>query len=255
MPSLKEQLLILLAEGVLFYLSDPCRLFKIGTPYTPGTVYQAIRRLEQEGLVKKSKKEKKTHLRLTDHGKRFIQRHREVSRWSSPVWDKKWRLVVFDIPEEKRSLRDYFRRYLKTLGFGKVQRSIWISPYDFSGVIMMYVNKLKLSAYVFQITADTFQGFSEAELIQSFWDIEGIHNQYLELIERYTKKQKELVELIKISPRHKNDLKQIIKNQLIWDYQSLLARDPHLPPEFLPADWGRETAKKFIESFLQSAAG
>lgn len=43
-------------------------------------------------------------------------------------WDKKWRLVVFDIPEDKRKARDAIRRQIKQLGFKKLQHSIWIHP-------------------------------------------------------------------------------------------------------------------------------
>lgn len=251
MPSLKAEILILLKEGLLFYLSDPFRQFKIGTPYKPGSYYNAIRRLTEEGHIKKSKKEKekKIHIRLTEKGKRFIKEHQESIRRFPHTWDKKWRLVVFDIPEEKRISRDHLRRYLKMLGFGKVQRSIWISPYNFIKIIRQYTDKLKLSGYVFQITADEFQGFSESVLVQTFWNIKDIHNEYLDLIERYTEKQKELVEQLKKKPRQKDISRQVLKEHLIWDYQSISARDPHLPSELLPDDWGGDKARKFIERF------
>ncbi len=44
--------------------------------------------------------------------------------------DKKWEMVVFDIPEKKKMVRDEFRRRLKSLGYQKLQQSIWISPFD-----------------------------------------------------------------------------------------------------------------------------
>lgn len=43
-------------------------------------------------------------------------------------WDKKWRLVIFDIPEDKRKARDAVRRLIKQLGFKRLQHSIWIHP-------------------------------------------------------------------------------------------------------------------------------
>ena len=73
------------------------------------------------------------------------------------------------------------------------------------------------------------------------------------LIERYKKKRKELYELIEKTPRQKGDAKRIIKEHLLWDYQSILSRDPHLPSEFLPDDWGREKAKSFIETYLEDS--
>lgn len=251
MPSLKEEILILLKEGLLFYLSDPFRQFKIGTPYKPGSYYNAIRRLTEEGHIEKlkGKKEKKIHIRLTEQGKRFIKEHHEEV-WRSPLtWDKKWRIVIFDIPEAKRNSRNNLRRYLKMLGFGKVQRSIWISPYDFTRIIRQYTKKLKLSGYVFQVIADEFQGFSEAVLVKTFWNIKDIHNKYLNLIERYTEKQKELVESLKKNPQEKDISRRVLKEHLIWDYQSILARDPHLPSELLPDNWGGVKAWKFIERF------
>ena len=252
MPSLKEKILLLLEEDLLFLHSDPGRLFKIGTPYNPGSFNRTILRLGREGLIKTRKKEEKTHFRLTDQGRIFIKNHRAADRGSPHSWDKKWRLVVFDIPEQKRKLRNYFRRYLVILGFGKVQRSIWISPYDFSAIIQRYARKLGLSDYIFQITADNFKGLSEAALVETFWDLKDIHNKYLKLIERYTKKQNELAELLKTTPQDKKIAKQIIREHLLWDYQTILTRDPQLPPEFLPDDWGGEKVRKFIDSFLNS---
>jgi DNA-binding transcriptional regulator PaaX len=38
-----------------------------------------------------------------------------------------------------------------------------------------------------------------------------------------------------------------LKNNLLWDYQSILARDPRLPLDLLPSDWGGTAAKAFIE--------
>ena len=254
MPSLKEEILILLKEGILIYLSDPLRQFKIGTPYKPGSYYNAIRRLKEEGHIEKSKEAKanKIHIQLTEQGKRFIKAHQESVRRFPYTWDKKWRLVVFDIPEEKRKSRDHLRRYLKMLGFGKVQRSIWISPYNFTKIIRQYADRLKLSKYIFQITANDFQGFSEPVLVQKFWNIMRINNKYLSLIKLYTEKKKVLIEQIKKSPREKEHSGRVLKEHLIWDYQSISAHDPHLPSELLPDDWGGQKALDFIEGFLHT---
>ena len=44
-------------------------------------------------------------------------------------WDKKWRIIFFDVPEKKRHYRDYLRTILKVIGFKEFQKSIWIYPY------------------------------------------------------------------------------------------------------------------------------
>lgn len=45
-------------------------------------------------------------------------------------WDKKWRVVFFDIPEKQRAHRDIFRDNLKKIGFYELQKSVFIFPYE-----------------------------------------------------------------------------------------------------------------------------
>ena len=44
-------------------------------------------------------------------------------------WDKKWRLVTFDVPVEKSRQRAYFTARLQSLGFMMMQRSLWVYPF------------------------------------------------------------------------------------------------------------------------------
>ena len=52
--------------------------------------------------------------------KLFLQTHK---------WDGLFMMVIFDIAEKNRPARDQFRRKLEELGFGMLQKSVWISPY------------------------------------------------------------------------------------------------------------------------------
>lgn len=62
--------------------------------------------------------------------------------------DEKWLMVVFDIPENKRNLRDIFRENLQILGFKFFQKSIWISSFDVLKEIQVMVQKYNLEKYV-----------------------------------------------------------------------------------------------------------
>lgn len=44
-------------------------------------------------------------------------------------WDKLWRVVIFDVPEEHRYFRDIFRSHISTIGFIPLQKSAFIYPY------------------------------------------------------------------------------------------------------------------------------
>ena len=68
---------------------------------------------------------------LTQEGRRKAVRFNiEEMRLAKPErWDKKWRIVLFDIPEKKRRARDILRDKLRELGFYEWQKSVFISPY------------------------------------------------------------------------------------------------------------------------------
>lgn len=49
---------------------------------------------------------------------------------STRSWDKVWRIVIFDIPERLKKVRDTLRHQLKRLGFIELQRSVFVLPYE-----------------------------------------------------------------------------------------------------------------------------
>lgn len=69
-------------------------------------------------------------------------------------WDKKWRIIIFDIPEKQRRKRDGFRRDIQNLGFKKLQNSIWISPFGDLSDIQIIAKGYKIEKYVVFIAAD-----------------------------------------------------------------------------------------------------
>jgi len=62
--------------------------------------------------------------------------------------DGKTRVLVFDIPESERRLRDSFRRHIKGLGFKQHQRSVWISKYNCEEWIEDLVDYHRVGEYV-----------------------------------------------------------------------------------------------------------
>lgn len=92
----------------------------------------AAARLAKQGLVEFNKTERGTFLRLTPAGEKKL-RLLELDNFEIPKpkrWDKRWRVVIFDIKEVRRGTRDKLRVSLSRLGFIKLQHSVWISPYD-----------------------------------------------------------------------------------------------------------------------------
>ncbi len=72
-------------------------------------------------------------LRLTDAGKRklnFLTAQQNQGNREKRKWDGRWRVLIFDIPERRRQTRDMLRRSLSSVGFIRLQHSVWVFPYD-----------------------------------------------------------------------------------------------------------------------------
>jgi|ERR1043166_2205225 CRISPR-associated endonuclease Cas2 len=81
-------------------------------------------------------------------------------------WDGKWRVVLFDIPKDKRKRRDIFRTHLKELGLLLYQNSVWIYPYSLEKQVLQIADFHKLSGCVSFITAETIS--DEKYYLQKF---------------------------------------------------------------------------------------
>jgi phenylacetic acid degradation operon negative regulatory protein len=66
--------------------------------------------------------------RMTALGRQRLSELRFSRLEQTGKWDRRWRLVIFDIPEAQRPARDAIRRLVKQLGFLPLQHSVWVHP-------------------------------------------------------------------------------------------------------------------------------
>lgn len=94
---------------------------------------------------------------LTDRGKeKLISFNIDNMEIKKPkVWDRKWRIVLFDIPEKHKPAREALRENLKRLGFYKYQESVLIHPYPCQDEIDYIIEYFNIRPYVRIITAST----------------------------------------------------------------------------------------------------
>lgn len=106
---------------------------------------------------------------VNDEGKKFVKLtqkgEKEVSKYKlgdlkikrPKKWDKKWRVVIFDIKEKRRKIRDLLRSTLNRLGFVKLQNSVWVFPYDCEELVVMLKSSLFLGKDVLYMTVDNIE--------------------------------------------------------------------------------------------------
>jgi len=97
----------------------------------------------------------KVKAELTKKGrKRFeIYNFEDLKIKPSRNWDKKWRIVIFDIPEKKKGAREALREKLKKLGFFRIQKSVWVYPYECKDEIDFVCEFFNVENYVLYFSA------------------------------------------------------------------------------------------------------
>jgi DNA-binding transcriptional regulator PaaX len=116
-------------------------------------VYDTIYSLKQQGLIKERLKNGKKFISLTSDGQLELLLRKAVME--KPLkWDGRWRIIVFDIPEDSRDKRDALRFLLKKNSYIKLQASVFISPYPLNREAVDYLKQSKLIGYIRIIRAD-----------------------------------------------------------------------------------------------------
>lgn len=108
-------------------------------------IAQGISRLEQDGLVAVSGKYGKRHVEITGKGLEMLEQieFRDFIIPEPAFWDGKWRVLIFDINERRRRVRDQLRRFLQGAGFVRIQDSVWVYPYPCDEFITLVRAHLK----------------------------------------------------------------------------------------------------------------
>lgn len=107
---------------------------------------QAIKRLKEGKYLKACKEGKRVIYILTNSGKaRAIQ---TALKSSKGLLSNKTCLVSFDFPEVSRKARNYFRYYLKSVGFKFVQGSVWSIDRDVVELMNKLICLLRIKSWV-----------------------------------------------------------------------------------------------------------
>jgi len=158
MHSLGQKILLLLSSGIAFgYSYTPRRQFNV----LKGMVeeWKAINKRELRYEIKKLYNSRLVARRenadgsftlvLTEKGRLKALTYRfQKMKISRENWDKKWRIVIFDIPEKLRKGRDALREKLKDLGFYELQKSVFVFPYQCEDEINFIIEFFGLRKFV-----------------------------------------------------------------------------------------------------------
>lgn len=120
----------------------------------------AAGRLAQRGLVRFVVIGGKKHIEITEAGRRHFALESaklEALTHRKSRWDHRYRMVIFDVPERRKSDRERLRRLMRELGFLRVQDSVWITPYECEELVALLKADLRIGKDVLYIIAEAVE--------------------------------------------------------------------------------------------------
>lgn len=99
--------------------------------FNPTYLRRNLERLKRQKLVEIEEENGKVTVRVTQVGKQRVLKYAldELEILKPKSWDGKWRVVIYDVPKEKKYSQILFRNTVKELGFLKIQKSVYLHPH------------------------------------------------------------------------------------------------------------------------------
>jgi len=139
-------------------------------------------------------------------------------------WDKRWRIISYEIPESKREIRDRLRRQMQGWGLGPWHRSFWITPHPVIENLRQLIAGKEEEKYFQAFESDHVFGSREV-LVEKVWEKTKLDGDYRQLF----KKWHEVLS--------GQDEKLLKFKKIINSYIELLKIDPGLPKELIGESW------------------
>lgn len=99
--------------------------------FNPTYLRRNIERLKKQKLVEIEEREGVATVKIAKAGRQKVLKYAldELELPKSRVWDKKWRIIIYDVPRDKKYFQVLFRETVKRMGFLRIQRSVYAYPF------------------------------------------------------------------------------------------------------------------------------
>ncbi len=141
----------------LLALADKGKFRRMNPAYIIDSVFK---KLLAKGHIKIKTSSHGKIVILTDSGKRSLAGMiaRSPDSRKHGRWDKRWRMVIYDIKEKRRGTRVMLQRTLRAFGFYQLQASVWIYPYDCEALLILLKADFKIGKDVLYAVIEKIEG-------------------------------------------------------------------------------------------------
>jgi DNA-binding transcriptional regulator PaaX len=121
-------------------------------------VKSVLGRLADNGCIEFVEEDGKRYARITKKGERLIQLETEKATMKKKRrWDRRWRIVIFDVPERRKNVRTKIRRFMQEYGFVRLQDSVWVYPHDCEDLIALMKASFRIGADVLYLIVERIE--------------------------------------------------------------------------------------------------
>ena len=126
---------------------------------------RSLNSLKNTGLVEESFSGQNQYAFLTRDGRKKAHSIKldNENTLVSMNWDGKWRIILLDIPENRKAERESLRYLLKKAGFVCLKNSVWISPLTYEHLFMNIKKDFELTTEIMIFVTDTIDPETEKE--------------------------------------------------------------------------------------------
>src|SRR3990167_521773 len=144
--------------------------FKDKDTKTSYALSRALKNLVEGGYAEIHKSERQNYAKITAQGKTKLNTMALESEDAlvPQTWDGFWRIILLDLPENRKSERESLRYLLKKAGFVCLKNSAWISPYPYEHLFTNIKKDLNLSAEMIIITTQFIDEETKKFLFDAF---------------------------------------------------------------------------------------
>ncbi len=117
---------------------------------------RSIKNLVESGCIKMLQSDNKSYLKLTQKGRNKLNciKLEGSGALVSTIWDGLWRIIILDIPEERKNEREALRYLLKKADFTCIKNTVWISPFPYEHLFTNIKKDLGLGTELMIIVTD-----------------------------------------------------------------------------------------------------
>lgn len=195
---------------------------------------RTLQRLEQDAFLESEGRSLDRVVKLTKKGRRLLRGERDPEKQWERAWDGKWRMVVFDIPESSRKLREDLRNLIKTQSFGCLQKSIWISPDPFGQDIRNLRRMAPAPRTLSFLECSELYGGKPIEIAKAAWNFSSLDSNYTQYLS--------FLDSCRKAPGQFPLEDFLTQENHLWD--QAMGPDPLLPNELLPKKYLGKKALK-----------